>query len=114
MKSKYTKSERAILRELATAAWDAELNDALKCLYEAFGQWADGGMNAFELSDRIHVFHDGIARELYKRYTILDESIAVARAVALGLIGEDALRGALAEKLAPEIKAFRTNAKRAL
>lgn len=106
-KSKYTKAERAIMRELATEAWDAELNAALSELYEEFCRWAEHGMSSFELSDRIHAFHDGIARELYKRYTILGTSSSVARAVALGLIRADALPEALAEKLATEIAFFR-------
>ena len=111
MKSRYTRAERATMRELAKEAWDAELNEFLSELYEEFCQWADNAISSFELSDKIHAFHNGIARELYKRYTTLGESSAVARAVALGLIGESALSGPLAEKLATEIEFFRERAR---
>ena len=105
--AKITKSERALLRRLVTEAWNAELHDALTDLFEDFGFWADDGMSSFELSDKIHEFHNGIARELYGQYTNLDPSITVSRAVAFGFIDEAALGEALLRKLAPSIESFR-------
>jgi hypothetical protein len=37
----------------------------------------------------IHEFHNGVSRELYNRYTVLDSATAVSRAIALGILGED-------------------------
>jgi hypothetical protein len=103
---KITKSERAHLRGLAEEAWNDELRDALTELYEEFGKWADDGLSAFELADKIHEFHDGISRELYKRYS-LDPEVAVSRAVALGIVEEGALGQPLAGKLSRMIDSFR-------
>ena len=106
-RSKFSKSERKALRDLAGEAWEAELHIALTDLFENFSVWADKGMDSFELSDRIHKFHNGVARELYGRYTALDAEITVSRAIALGILEEDALEGGLREKLAPHIESFR-------
>jgi hypothetical protein len=106
-KSKFTKSERARLRELAGEAWSAELNEALTELHEEFGKWADDAIGPFELSDKIHKFHDGIYRELYGRYNTLGTETLVSRAVAMGLVAGDALGEELIEKLKPEIEFFR-------
>lgn len=102
-----TKSERARLRGLAEEAWNTELRDALTKLFEHFGKWADDGMSAFDLSDKIHEFHNGISRELYGRYTTLDPQITVSRAVALGVVDGEALGKTLLEKLARTIESFR-------
>jgi hypothetical protein len=106
---KVTKSERALLRQLAQEAWEAELDDKLEQLFEDFSRWADDGMSAFELSDRIHEFHNGASRELYSRYTGLDSVTAVARAIALGILDEGALGDTLRMKLSAQIEAFRSN-----
>jgi hypothetical protein len=109
-KAKFSKSERAALRELAAEAWKAELSAALIELHEEFGKWADDAIDAFELSDKIHKFHDGISRELYGLYTRLDAAMLVSRAVALRLVQKDALTEALAAKLAPQIQSIRESA----
>ena len=106
-KSKFSKSERALLRELVGEAWDAELREVLLELYEEFGKWADDGMSSLELSDKIHEFHNGISRELYGRYTTLDSDTLVSRAIALGLLEEEVLGDELLSKLASEIEFFR-------
>ena len=102
-----TKAERARLRTLAQEAWESELRDALNELFEDFGKWADDGMSAFDLSDRIHEFHNGVSRELYGRYTTLSPEIVVSRAVALKIVREDALGETLLEKLTQRIESFR-------
>lgn len=103
MSIKLSKRETATLRELAHEAWEAELHDALESLFEDFCQWADDGYSSMELAERIHEFHDGPARELYKRYTALPPRIAVARAIAVGAIDESALSAELLEKLEDDI-----------
>ena len=44
---RFTKREKAELKELAGAAWEAELRDELEKLFEEFLKWADDGMDAF-------------------------------------------------------------------
>ena len=107
MPIKLSKSETAQLRELATEAWEIELRESLEALFEDFGRWADDEYSSFDLSDRIHEFHDGISRELDKRYTGLPPLVVVARAIAVGVIDETTLSPALQEKLADEIETLR-------
>lgn len=107
MPIKLSKSETAQLRELAAEAWETELRVALEALFEDFGRWADHEYSSFELSDRIHDFHDGLSRELYKRYAGLPPLVAVARAIAVGAMDEAALSPSLREKLKDEIDAMR-------
>jgi hypothetical protein len=104
---KITKSQRALLRELADEAWNAELSDHLLELYEDFGRWADAGMSAVDLVEKIHEFHDGLARELYKRYATLEPTTSVAKAIAFGIIDQKALGESLGPKLAHDIQVFR-------
>lgn len=104
---KITKSEKALLRTLAEEAWAIELDEALAELFEDFEKWADKGISAFELSDRIHKFHNGISRELYGQYTNLGPAAAVSRAIALGLIESDSLGDLLLGKLESNIELFR-------
>jgi hypothetical protein len=105
--AKLSKRERALLRHLATRAWELELEEELTRLFEDFGKWADKGMSCFDLSDKIHEFHNGVSRELYGRYTGLEPAIAVSRAVALGILGESEVGTELLKKLEREIAVFR-------
>jgi hypothetical protein len=108
MATKPRGKQKALLRQLAEEAWEAELNDELEELFESFTNWADKGLSAFELSEQIHEFHNGIARELYKRYTG-DPAAAVARAIARGFLGEEALTPELRAELMPLITYFQEN-----
>jgi len=102
----FTKKEKSLLRQLAGQAWEAELNAELGRLYECFVAWRENATNPFELSDEIHRFHDGTARDLYKRYTFLDPDTAVARALAMGLFPESDVDGVLLGKLAAQRQFF--------
>ncbi len=104
-----TKKETALLRQLTHEAWEIELDAELDKLFEDFGRWADKGMSAFDLSDKIHEFHNGVSRELYVYYTNPDLPTAVSRAVAIGLLSEGDLGDTLLQKLAPLIEVFRKN-----
>lgn len=105
--TKLNSKQRAALRQLAGEAWERELTEALEALFETFCKWADKGMSAFELTDRIHAFHHGVARELYKHYTGVKPDTAVAVAIARGVLDEAVLDGELRGKLEPLIEAFR-------
>lgn len=107
MSIKLSKRETATLRELANEAWETELHEALEGLFEDFCRWTDNGYSSLELVERIHEFHDGVARDLYKRYTGLPPPVAVARAIAVGAIDESALPAELQDKLADEIEIHR-------
>jgi hypothetical protein len=105
---KITKAERSLLRQLAHEAWKAELDDKLEQLFEDFSRWTEDGMSAFELSEKIHDFHNGASRELYGRYTGLDPAVTVARAIAMGILDDKVLGHTLHAKLTDQIEAFRS------
>jgi hypothetical protein len=102
-----TRKEKALLRQLAGQAWESELNRELDTLFKAFGLWANKELSAFELSDRIHEFHDGVSRDLYSRYTGSNPLPVVCGAIAVGILSEESLGSGLKGKLEPVIKAFR-------
>lgn len=107
MATKYTRKEKSQLRQLAGEAWESELTGELEKLFESFCTWSDKGISAFDLSDQIHEFHNGVSRELYRRYTALSPESAVAMAVVLGILGEETIDPSLLEKLRPHIEAHR-------
>ena len=84
-----------------------ELTAELEVLFEDFCRWTDNGINAFDLSDRIHDFHNGVSRQLYSRYTTLDPATVVSRAIALAILNRGSLDAPLLEKLTPLIDGFR-------
>lgn len=76
------------LRELAGVAYTRELGAELSKLELEFARWRSGEIDPFELSKKIHEFHDGISRDLYVLYGRLPPSESVARAVVLKVIQE--------------------------
>ena len=77
--------KRAI-RELAGAAYEIELGRALAELRGKFTQWERGDVTPFELSEAVHKFHQGPARDLYVRYTSGMLNMAVAYAIVTGVL----------------------------
>jgi hypothetical protein len=82
------KSIRRSIRDLAAIAHERELAAALRQLDELFSQWRSGQLNPHSLNDAIHQFHDGASRDLWKLYTDSDPSVAVASAIARGVLLE--------------------------
>jgi hypothetical protein len=94
------KRVKRLLREYASAAHEEELRRALLPLAEAFKRWEQGGLSSGELSDLIHRFHQGPARELFLRYNTPHLVASVAYAVAAGIVDRTAMSGELLEHLA--------------
>ena len=82
----FTKKERNELRALTQEAYARELDLALRDLDSAFSDWRQKHISGFQLSDFIHEFHQGAARDLYSDYTRLDPGFLVARALARHLL----------------------------
>ena len=80
------KAVRRKLRELAGLAYTRELGAELAKLEAEFSRWRSGEIDPFELSDRIHRFHDGKSRQLYVAYDARNADVSVARAVADGIL----------------------------
>lgn len=84
-----TKRQRSQLRQLADVAHSRELTAALTDLYEEFGSWGGSESGAFDLNEAVHKFHDGISRELYKRYVLGSVELGVIYALQQGILAAD-------------------------
>lgn len=96
---------KRLLREFAERAHEAELREALKPLAEAFKRWERNELDSFELSDLIHRFHQGPAREVHVRYatSISHLALPVAHAIVSGPLDRATVPPELLDHLAREI-----------
>ena len=85
----FTKAQRRRLRELGALAHERDLSGELSKLETEFGRWRAGEIDAYELSDHIHRFHQGPARKLFLVYDHSNLDFAVAHAIHRGLITEE-------------------------
>jgi hypothetical protein len=107
MDTKFSKKQKKEMRELQGLAWQRELEEELGTLENFFSSWRDGTLDAFELSDRIHSFHNGASRDLYTRYSGNHYWLTVPGAIAKGKIDESEVSKELLEILSDEIKHYR-------
>lgn len=98
-KNRFTKLERKELRRLADLAYERELAMALEALEGEFKQWRGKKISAFELSELIHKFHNGIARDLWSFYTTGHTGLNVKHAIADGVILKTEISAGILEKL---------------
>ena len=101
------KKRRRLFRELAALAHRRELEQALGELEACFRAWRSGEIDASELSDRIHEFHDGAAREAWKRYQSLEPEMSVPVALARRVLKEEDVPPELLEQLRRVVEAYR-------
>lgn len=87
------------LREAAMVAHEEELRRALVPLEAAFQRWRAGDVGSGELAELIHEFHDGPARDLFKKYNYGQLELAVAHAIVSGVLDRSRLPGELVEAL---------------
>lgn len=99
----FTRAERALLRDLASDAYEAEAREALGELDASFREWRKKQRLSSDLISDIHDFHQRGARELYAIYRGLDDASAVARGVAFGFIAKTKVSRALLQKLDVEL-----------
>jgi hypothetical protein len=103
MRPDLTKSQKRRIRELAGIAYERELTRELTDLEAEFVRWRKGEIDADDLSDRIRRFHQGPNHRLFLTYTGSSKDLAVAAAIAKGMITEaeagpeilDLLRGGI-------------------
>lgn len=91
----FTKAQRRELRRLAGLAYERELARATGELQAEFERWRRGELDVFVLSERIHEFHEGVSRDLYKRYALGEAEWCVASAIARGVVREPEVDEAL-------------------
>lgn len=80
------KAVRRALREAAGRAYEEELHRALGVLAAAFDEWRERRLTSGELVDHIHRFHDGAARDLWKKYNYAPTESVVAHAIVTGVV----------------------------
>jgi hypothetical protein len=97
--SEFTKRERAELRELAGAVYEAEARGYLEELDEDFAKWRKGKILSSDLLTSIHYFHQHQNRELWSTYQGLSDDMVVERGLGLGLLSEAKVPAKLLEKI---------------
>jgi hypothetical protein len=102
-----TKEQKRQARELAILARDAELSEALGELHALFSDWRKGHIDAYQLADAIHQFHDGQSRELFKMYQGLPPEDLAARAIAQELVPPEKIPRDLRRALGDWIEVWR-------
>ena len=95
----YPKQIKQLLREYASEAYSEELHRELTRLDQHFTEWRDGAIDSHELSHRIHKFHDGPSRDLYKRYSYNNDDMSVACAIVTGILDKDEIPTELLEAI---------------
>lgn len=103
-----TKSEKRKVRDLAGEVYKIELGRELAKLEAAFVSWRNGEIDAFELDDKVHKYHSGPHKELYKSYVMLRQpETMVARALATGLISRDQVSTEVGNKIGHLVQFFK-------
>src|SRR2546428_11707345 len=77
---------KRLLREYAAVAHEEELRRALLPIAEAFKRWEREELDSGELSEIIHKFHQGPARDLWVRYNTAHLEMAGAFPQTTGLL----------------------------
>jgi hypothetical protein len=92
------------LREYAGIAYEAELRKELEALSAKFDEWKASKLDNFDLTEAIHKFHNGPARELYKKYNYSPPlEVLVAHAIVTGLLKKEDIRPDVLEYLSNTI-----------
>ena len=97
---------KRLLREYAAAAHEEELRRALLPVSEGFKRWERGELGSGELSEIIHQFHQGPARDLWARYNTPLLEMVVAFAITTGVLGRNTIPGELLEHLAGAMRFY--------
>jgi len=111
MMKKYTKSIRKELQALNGLAHERYLDQALTELQEQFSNWQSKEINAFDLNEAIHQFHNGRSRELYNYFGGSRDmnAIRVARAVIEGILTESDISRETLAALNNQLEFIRNN-----
>jgi hypothetical protein len=94
---------KRLLRDHAAAAHEEELRRALLPLSAAFDKWKQGHLSSGELSELIHEFHQGPARDLFVKYNRRLLGTAVAHAIVAGVLNRATVPAELLDHLSRAI-----------
>ena len=100
------KSVRKTLQQWTAIAYERELSIELRKLSVYFEEFENDKISPFEVSEAIHKFHDGIARELYGTYALSRgaDRILVLNAVSNGILSLEELPAELLDYLHEDSK----------
>ena len=107
----YTKSIRKELQALNGLAYERYLDQALTELQKQFFSWESKEINAFDLNEAIHQFHNGKSRELYNYFGGSRDmnAIRVARAIIEEMLTESEISKETLEALSNQLEFIRNN-----
>ena len=97
MQGDFTKSDRKRIRQLADLAWERGLRVELRKIAVAMEEMESGRLTPFDVTDRIHEFHDGASRDLYNQFSSSLPWLAVCRAYFDGVLTDDDIADASGE-----------------
>lgn len=106
MLDRYSKPVKKELRRLNGVVYERELGKELGAIEELFRTWRRGDINAFDLEQKIHEFHQGPARDLSNRFQPDLSDLHAARAIVDGTLAQGEVSDAALRELDPLI-AFR-------
>jgi hypothetical protein len=101
-----SKSVRKKLKELSGIAYQRDLDKALETLFTQFKKWNSKEIDCFALNEKIHKYHDGIARDLWKFYRN-DPGFIVAKSISDNTLSEKDVPQEIYKVLERQIKAYK-------
>ena len=107
MRQDLSKAQKRRIRELSDLAYERDLSREMTALEEDFARWRRHEINVHALSDRIHQFHDGPSRKLFVAYSGNRGDLALASAIARGIVSEEEAGSEIVDLLKPAIGSYR-------
>jgi hypothetical protein len=102
---------KRLVREWSAVAHERDLRLALSELRSQFDLWERGQITSYDLDGVVHRYHDGAAREIWKRYPADHLEPAVASAVVAGILRREELPPELLRHLAALIDFYQADQK---
>lgn len=105
MNSEFSKQDRRAIRNLADLAWERELRRELQTLSKTIHEMEGGSISPFEANDKIHRFHDGDSRRIFRQYSQPHPWLGICQAYADGVLTDDDI-AACSQSIQERIRAF--------
>ncbi|MBP2659093.1 MAG: hypothetical protein H6Q69_2125 [Firmicutes bacterium] len=106
---RHTKAISKKMRELSNQAYERELRKELENLAGKFTLWQENELGIWDLEEAIHQFHNGAARELYKRYTMTSPELVLPYALYKNIIAYEELPEEIADEIKMRTALYRNN-----
>ena len=107
-----SKRVKRLIREWLTEAYERGLHRELVRLDESMAEWRRGAIGSGEMSHRIHEWETGPSRALFKWYNYGSKDMAVAFAIAAGILDEGEVPPELLEAIGNVLTLFRESQER--